>query len=261
MISALANAAAVFDEPEWLDAARRVFDFIVANMAEGERLHHVWCAGKAHQPGVLDDYAQMTRAALALFETTGEGEYLRWAETWVETANRHHWDDAEGGYFLSADDTTDIVARAKTIADHATPSGNGAMAEVLARLWFLTGNDAYRERCEALIRLFSGNEARYLISIPGLMTSYEWLEHGAQVVVIGDAGDPGTRALHRAAFTAGAPLKVVSLLTPGETLPPGHPAAGKTLVDGKPTAYVCAKMTCGAPVTDPLALKEQLAGS
>ncbi len=260
MISALANAAAVFDEPQWLDAARRVFAFIVGGMAEDGRLFHVWCAGTAHQPGVLDDYAQMARAALALHETTGEAEYLGWAERWVATADRHHWDDAKSGYFLSADDTTDIVARAKTIADHATPSGNSAMAEVLARLWLLTGNDAYRERGEALIRLFSGKDARYLISVPGLMMSYEWLERGAQLIIIGDPADPARRALQRAAFAAGAPLKVVTLLTPEQTLPPTHPAAGKRLVDGKPTAYVCANMTCGAPVTDPAALQPQLAG-
>jgi uncharacterized protein YyaL (SSP411 family) len=41
----------------------------------------------------------------------------------------------------------------------------------------------------------------------------------------------------------------------------GEPAAGAALLNSKPTAYVCAKMTCGPPVTDPAALKEQLAGS
>jgi uncharacterized protein len=259
MISALTAAAATFDEPEWLDAARQVFAFVTRHMAAGVRLHHVWCAGAAHQPGVLDDYANMARAALALFETTGEQDFLRWAETWVQTAGTHHWDDAEGGYFLSADDTVDIIARPKTIADHATPSGNGVMAEVLARLFLITGNDAYRARCEALIRLFSGNNAQYLISIPGLMTSYELLERGIQVVIIGEAADPRTRALHRAAFIAGAPLKVMTLLAPNEALPEAHPAAGKTLVDGSPAAYVCTGPTCSAPVTDPAALKEQLA--
>ena len=259
MISALASAAAVFDEPAWLDAAQAVFTFVVGQMTTGERLHHVWCAGTAHQPGVLDDYAQMARAALALYETTGEDDYLRWAERWVATADRHHWDESEGGYFLSADDTTDIVVRAKTIADHATPSGNGAMAEVLARLWLLTGKNPYRERCEALIRLFSGSNVRYLISIPGLMTSYEWLERGVQIVIIGPGDDPRTRALQQAAFTTGASLKVMTLLSPDAALPPGHPAAGKGLVSGQPTAYVCAQATCGPPVTDPEALKEQLA--
>jgi uncharacterized protein len=258
MIAALAGAAITFDTPEWLDAARRMFAFVTGEMAHGVRLHHVWCAGEAHQPGVLDDYAAMARAALALYEATGDDDYLRWAETWVRTADTHHWDTAEGGYFLSADDTMDLVARPKTIADHATPSGNGMMAEVLARLYFITGDDAWRARGEALVRLFASNTARHLISTPGLMTSHELLERGSQVVVIGEPADPGTRALHRAAFTAGAPLKVVSLLAPGAALPANHPAAGKTLVDGKPTAYVCTNATCGAPLTDPAALKEHL---
>ena len=41
--------------------------------------------------------------------------------------DRHYWDDAGGGYFFAADDTTDLIARAKTAADAAVPAGNGTM--------------------------------------------------------------------------------------------------------------------------------------
>jgi uncharacterized protein len=54
---------------------------------------------------------------------------------------------------------------------------------------------------------------------------------------------------------------VVSLLAPGAALPANHPAAGKTQVDGKPTAYVCTNATCGAPLIDPTALHDHLATS
>jgi len=35
---------------------------------------------------------------------------------------------------------------------------------------------------------------------------------------------------------------------------------GKTMVDGRPTAYVCEHYACQAPVTDAEALAAQLAG-
>ena len=47
---------------------------------------------------------------------------------------------------------TDVIQRTKPVFDNATPSGNAAMAEVLARLFHLTGKDAYRTHAEALFR-------------------------------------------------------------------------------------------------------------
>ncbi|HEX6101458.1 MAG TPA: thioredoxin domain-containing protein, partial [Alphaproteobacteria bacterium] len=42
MIAALADAGAVFDEPDWIAAARRAFDFVRGKMSEGGRLRHSW---------------------------------------------------------------------------------------------------------------------------------------------------------------------------------------------------------------------------
>ena len=46
-----------------------------------------------------------------------------------------------------------------------------------------------------------------------------------------------------------------------DILPPGHPAAGKTGVDGNAAAYVCIGNICGPPITDPKGLKATLRGS
>lgn len=258
MIAALANASAVFDNPSWLNAAKTVFSFVIKNMWIDGRLRHVWCAGRAAHAAVIDDYANMTRAALALYEVTGDRGYLSKVETWVDTADRHYWDDDAGGYFLSSDETDDVISRSKTVADNATPSGNGIMAEVLARLFHLTGDEVYRSRADHLFRLFSGDNPQYLFSIPGLLTSFELLAGSAQIAIIGDPDDPATLELRRAVFGAGVPLKIVSLLTPGQSLPEIHPAREKDPVEGRPTAYVCVGSTCGPPVTNPADLRRQL---
>jgi hypothetical protein len=36
---------------------------------------------------------------------------------------------------------------------------------------------------------------------------------------------------------------------------------GRTLIDGRATAYVCRNFACRLPITDPAALREQLAAS
>ncbi len=135
------------------------------------------------------------------------------------------------------------------------------MMEVLARLYYLTGREAYRERADEMARVFSGDNLQYLLGMPGLLTNFELLARPVQVVIIGGADDPQTHALHATAMAANLPTRLVCRLTPGEALPPGHPAAGKAMVDGVPTAYVCANFVCGVPVTTPDALQAQLQAS
>jgi hypothetical protein len=258
MITALARAAAAFDQASWLAAAETAFRFFLENLEVGGRLRHMWCAGIARHPAVIDDFANLALAAVTLFEITGRLPYLAHAERWVEVANRHYWDPDDGGYFLSADDTRDVISRAKVVADHATPSGNAVMSEVLARLYHLTGAEEYRSRFDALLQLVSSDNPQYLLTLPGLLCGYELLERAIQLVVIGDSTDPRMRSLLRAAFSASQPLKVLTLLSPGDTLREGHPAAGKELAGGGPTAYICVGTTCGLPLTDPNTLISRL---
>jgi len=263
MIAALAKAGAAFHVPDWVAAAEQVFAFVEGNMTRddkaGERLCHTWCAGQLRHPAVVDDYANMARAALMLLGVTGKADYLARAQGWVRTADAHYWDADGKGYFLGADDTGDVIARSKTVHDNAVPSGNGVMAEVLVRLYHLTGNAAYRDRADVLLHAVAAKETQQLIHQPTLLGAFELLETGRQVVIVGDADDPATAALVRAAFDAGVVNRTVARVAPGIELPAGHPAHGKGLVKGKSTAYVCAGHSCGLPVTDAAALARDLA--
>ena len=58
---------------------------------------------------------------------------------------------------VPADDAGDVPVRGRTAGDNATPSGNGLMAEVQARLFHLTGDDRWRRAAEATIGAFAGN--------------------------------------------------------------------------------------------------------
>ena len=262
-IAALANAGAVFERRDWFEAAAAAFRFVLTHMSRphmenGGRLGHSWCGGNLRHPAVLDDYANLARAALILFEVSGEAAYLGQAQSWVAVANAHYWDGKDGGYFFSADDTTDVIARTKSAQDNATPAGNGVMIEVLARLFHLTGKSEYRERAEAVLRAFSGAAAAHLAHLSSLLIGHEILERAVQVVILGEDEDPATQALLRRVFDTALPNRVLLRLKPGTALPEGHPAFGKTQVDGKPTAYVCVGATCGLPASDPESLRARL---
>jgi uncharacterized protein YyaL (SSP411 family) len=254
MIQALANAGAVFDRPEWIAAAREAFDFIVAKLSDGPRLRHSYRLGEARHPATLDDYAAMSGAALALFESTGDKDCLAHAEAWAGVADRHFWDAGAGGYFLSADDTKDLITRTKTAMDSAMPSGNGMMALVLARLYHLTGGREYRLRAQALIAAFSGEIPENFHSMPGLLAADDLLANGIEVVILGRRGQEDTGTLLRAVYDRSLPNRVVQVLGPAVELPAGHPAFGRRQLDGQATAYVCRGQTCSLPVTAPAAL-------
>ena len=258
MIAALANAAGVFGEPAWLDAAREAFDYVAGPMAAGERLRHSARHGRSKEVEFLDDYAEMARAALMLAEASGDDAYVTRARGWVAILDAHYWDAAEGGYFYAPDDAEASISRTKTAHDSATPAGNGTIVGVLARLHYLTGEGAYLERAEALVKAFSGELERNFSPLATLTNNSELLRRAVQVVVYGARDDAGTQALLDAVFATSLPNRVLAQLAPGEALPLGHPAFGKGLCEGKPAAYVCVGPVCSLPVTEPAGLRAAL---
>ncbi len=257
-IAALARAAQAFEAPEWLDAAERVFAFIAREMTDGPRLLHAWRRGQRQHAGMLEDYANMIEAALALFEATGHESYLAHAEAWTEVLDAQFWDRENGGYFQTAADAENLIVRSKSAADNAVPAGNGSMAAALARLYYLTGKDAYRQRAEELVKAFSGELNRNFFPLSTFLNGNELLQAAVQVVIVGTAEAEDGRALRAAAQEICQPNLVLRIVAPDTSLPRDHPAAGKGQQDGKATAYVCRGTTCSLPITDPLELARAL---
>jgi len=260
MIAAMANAGIVFERPPWIGHARAAFDFIRRHMSEpDQRLLHSWRAGRARHPASVDDYANLCRAALALYEATAGGDFLTQARDWVRILDQHYWDLAEGGYFFAARDTEGLVAHPKTAADSAVPAGNGTLVGVLSRLAILTGEEAYRRRAEAILETFSGEMGRNFFPLATLLNNIELLAKPLQIVLVGENGAAPFDALRRAVYDVSLPNRVVISVPPGGSLPSDNPASGKGLVDGKPTAYVCEGPVCSLPINEPQTLLETLA--
>ena len=263
MIAALAEAAPVFGEPAWLAAAESAFAFVVDRMTRDGRLFHAWRHGQLKHPATLDDYANMSAAALALYQATGRQDLLAQAESWLDILDRHYWDAENGGYFLTADDTPGLIVRTKSAADNATPSGNGTILAALAQLFYLTGKDAYRERAGALAAAFSGELLRNFFPLTSLLNGAELLQSAVQVVIVGNREAPETQRLMKSVTDLCLPNRVLQVIAPDHTLPPDHPAAGKGQVEGpdgtpRATAYVCHGPNCSLPLTEPAALAAAL---
>ncbi|MGD9616101.1 MAG: thioredoxin domain-containing protein [Alphaproteobacteria bacterium] len=259
-IASLAEAGLAFDRADWIALAVRAFAFVRGEMTGADgRLRHSWREGHARHPASVDDYANICRAALALYEATGDAAYLEQTRRWVEVLDRHYWDAAGGGYFFAADDTRDLIARVKTASDAAVPSGNGTMVGVLSRLALLTGEHRYRERAESVIAAFAGELGRNFFPLATLINNAEFALKPVQIMLVGDRADTGFAALRRAVHEVSLPNRIVLAVAPGEALPPAHPAFGKGLVEGSAAAYVCEGPVCSLPLTEATALRDHLA--
>lgn len=257
-IAAIAKAACVFERRDWLGLASEAFDFVKSAMTTHDgRLLHSWRAGRPRHLAVLDDYAAMCKAGLALHEATGAASYLECAKAWAELVELHYH-DRNSGYFYTAADADTLIARAKIAEDSALPAGNGMMLQVLAQLYHLTGERLYLERAEGISDAFSGTIRHRILGFSSLLNGMEILREAMQIVIIGEAEAQDTAALKRVIYRVSRPGRVVSAIAPGTTLPSTHPAFGKIALDGRATAYVCRGMVCSLPIVEPDALAAAL---
>ncbi len=260
MITALASAAMAFQRPEWLEAAEKAFDFVFMRMSMGVRLIHSYREGPGNAPATASDYANMIRSALALANATNNPEYVEQAAAWAHVLDTHYWSEELGGYYLAADDTNDIIVRPLNAIDDATPNANAVMVSNLVALASWTGNSSYTDRAEKIITSFGPAITANPVGHSGMLgAALDRLAPGLIVLMVPEGGDP--TEMRAALRDVSLPNLVVDEVWADETLPSNSPAAGKTVVNDKTTAYVCIGPQCSLPVTEPDKLVETIKAS
>jgi uncharacterized protein YyaL (SSP411 family) len=245
MIAALVNAGIAFDEPEWIERAARAFTFIAEMMTRDDRLGHSWRDERLLFPGLASDFATMIRAAIALYEATGQRDYLDWAVSSQNAFERHYANAENGGYFLTADDAEGLVVRPAATIDDATPNPNALAAQNLVRLAALTGDVAWRARVD---RLFDGLlpiAAQNLFGHMALLNALDLRLRAAEIVVTGQGAAPLVAAALKIPFVDRILLRAAS----ADALPAAHPAQAKVAAASGSAAFVCVGETCSLPVT------------
>jgi uncharacterized protein len=257
MIAALANAGLIFGETSWLDIAARAFDFVIRAMTKGDRLGHSWRANQLKFPGLASDFTAMIRAALSLYEATGQQSYLDQALVWQRALDRDYADTKTGTYYLTAADAEGLVVRPASTADEATPNHNAIAAQNLIRLAVLAGDDRWREKTDRLIGAIASEAVDNLYMHMALLNAVDLRLRAAEIVVTGQ----GTRAdeLLAAARKMPALDRIVLHVESPERLPPQHPARAKAAAAKEPAAFVCIGETCSLPVSDPAGLVNAIA--
>lgn len=160
-IIALTKAGQALGEKRYLDAAIKAHQFIRKEMTdENDRLYLRWRDGEAANAGQLEDYSVYVLALLELYRVTFDTAYLQEAIHRAEQMVAL-FEDSQGGYFMTAADSEQLIARPKETYDGAIPSGNSVAAMVLQKLATLTGEMKWQNAAERQMKFLAATIGQY----------------------------------------------------------------------------------------------------
>src|SRR4029079_5870965 len=125
------------------------------------------------------------------------------------------------------------------------PTGNSVLALTMLKLHDYTGDAAYLDRTDKVIRAYKSHLERYRAGHAYMLCALDYLKGPSrEIVVTGPDPEPLLKIV-RSRFL---PHKVLALADGKAKIPL---LESRTPLNGKAAAYVCESMACKKPVTDP----------
>ncbi len=266
MIAAFAKGGRALDEPIYSKAAAKAAAFISTRLHDATgRLLHRYRGGDAAIAAQLDDYAYLVWGLIELYEANFDVQTLEAAIRVNQQMIDRFWDPVDGGFYLTADDRSELPLRLKEPRDGARPAGNSVAASNLLRIGRITGDEELEKKAESLFKTFEKKVRAAPSGFTQLLIALDFAVGPAYEVVI--AGRPGAEDtqrmldLLRRSFT---PNAIVLFRPAGPNTPPISRIAEFTqpqiALDGRATAYVCKNYVCNAPTADARVMLDLLTG-
>ena len=143
MIKGYVDAYRAFGKPEYLNAALKNAHFIEASLAEGDKLFRNYKESKRTINAFLDDYANLIDAYIALYQVTFDEYWLERSQAYIQTVQKHYFDEDTGMFFFTSDEDDILVRRKTEVQDDVTPSSNSVLAHSLHTLGLIYGDNSY----------------------------------------------------------------------------------------------------------------------
>lgn len=257
MLKGYIDAYRVFGEEDFLKTAKKNATFIKNKMRNGKGLYRNYKEGRATINAFLDDYAIVIDAYLALYQVTGEEEWLEISEELADHVVKHFFDDKSKMFFYTSDEDAALVARKMENTDNVIPASNSIFANVLYELGHLKDRADYFEMSDQMLH----NIEETAVKNPGWYSNWLVLltKHVYPHFEVVIAGKDAQKLGIDIARNHYIPNKVMVI---GEKeKKAGLPLLEHRFVKGETRIYVCQNKACQLPVTEvDAAIKQIKAG-
>jgi len=264
MIGALAKGSRVLGDSELLAAAVQTATFLRENLYDrtSHTLQRRYRQQEAGLAGQLADYAYLVDGLLDLYQASQDPQWLRWADELTRQQIALFWNET-GRFFYDSVADSSVKVRMRDGYDGAEPSGNSVAAHNLLRLALLQDNAGWHKMAGDLMESFAATVNRYPPALPMMLTAWRQMDSKpSQIVIAGERQKEDTGEMLSVVNEFFDPDRLFLLADGAEnqtylvrTLPFLRTVKR---INGKATAYVCSNFTCKMPVTDPVALRQQL---
>jgi uncharacterized protein YyaL (SSP411 family) len=262
-IRGLARAAAVLDEPRWLDAATATLDFLKHNLWIDGELFATWQNGSPRMHGYLDDYANLLDAVLELLAVRWRDHDYAFAQQLANALLERFEDREHGGLFFSSHAAQNspegaLIHRPKPTVDDAQPPGNGTAARALDLLGHLTGEPRYIDAAARTLAWARRAMERYPAGHTALLKALEQHASPQQFVIL--RGPAEEMRAWRARLTEGyRPWRhVFAIPYENVRVPTYLPRLVAAEARTRCVAFVCSGLACSLPLDSIEALEAEL---
>lgn len=253
MIFSLAEASAALDEKLYLEAALQSAQFIHKYMWRENKLLRRWREGEATYAAGLDEYAFLIHGLLSLFEVSGESFWLEWSIQMTDLLRDQF--KIEGGAFYQTDGSDpSIILRKCQFSDGAEPSGNAVHCENLLRLYQITGDSAYLDQAEDILRAvkkyIDNYSPGYSYHMMNLIRYYD--QHAPTIVIALNSKQQFKEELRQLLYHSFIAHKSIIWRKEGdEELFRRIPFSRKQVpINDKTTMYLCYQGVCQKPMSE-----------
>jgi uncharacterized protein YyaL (SSP411 family) len=173
-IAAYADGYRLLKDAKYRETAERAADFVLARLRDRDgRLLRTYRQGQAKLPAYLEDYAFLAHGLLRLHAATGDANRLAQARALTDRMIADFGDTKEGGFFYTAEDHENLLARPKDASDGVLPAANSVAIRNLVALAAATGEGRYLDLAGHALEAFSAAMSQAPGSLPLMLVALE----------------------------------------------------------------------------------------
>ncbi|QDT66391.1 thioredoxin domain-containing protein [Calycomorphotria hydatis] len=261
MITAMARAGAVLDEPKYVTAAENAAKFIRTQMIEDGRLLHAYKDGRARLNGYLEDYACLIDGLVELFQVNSDEALLTVAMRLADRLKTSFHDAEQGGFHFTSSDHEELIVRQKDSQDNATPAGNTMAATALLKLARLTGETELEDLAIGTLDMMSAQIAKIPLASGQALVALDFLLGPTEELVLAEGTDASENEQVLSALRKKfSPNQVFLRVPSGSNLASPALLADKVSVGDQVTLYRCQRGACQAPLVGVDAILSSISG-